>query len=57
VSGGSVAERARGAAFLGADALLISGPQAGAAIDLGELREAKENAGEVPRARQYRRHS
>jgi uncharacterized protein len=48
VSGRSVAERARGAAFLGADALLISGPQAGVAIDLAELREAKENAGNVP---------
>ena len=48
VSGRSVAERARGAAFLGADALLISGPQAGATVDLAELREAKKNAGEVP---------
>jgi membrane complex biogenesis BtpA family protein len=48
MSGRSVAERARGAAFLGADALLISGPQAGAAVDLAELREAKDNAGDVP---------
>jgi membrane complex biogenesis BtpA family protein len=48
VSGRSVAERARGAAFLGADALLISGPQAGTAVNLDELREAKENAGDVP---------
>jgi membrane complex biogenesis BtpA family protein len=48
VSGRSVTERARGAAFLGADALLISGPQAGARIDLDELRAAKEAAGEVP---------
>ena len=48
VSGRSVAERARGAAFLGADALLISGPQAGAPVNLGELREAKESAGDVP---------
>ena len=48
VSGRSVAERARGAAFLGADALLISGPQAGAPVDLAELGEAKNNAGEVP---------
>ena len=48
MSGRPVAERARGAAFLGADALLISGPQAGAPVNLAELREAKENAGDVP---------
>ena len=48
VSGRPVAERARGAAFLGADALLISGPQAGAPVNLAELAEAKESAGDVP---------
>jgi membrane complex biogenesis BtpA family protein len=48
VSGRSVAERARGAAFVGADALLISGPQAGAPVDLSELRAAKEAVGETP---------
>ena len=48
VSGRSVAERARGAAFVGADVLLISGPQAGAPVDLSELRAAKEAAGETP---------
>lgn len=48
VSGRSVTERARGAAFVGADALLISGPQAGAPVDLSELRAAKEAAGETP---------
>jgi membrane complex biogenesis BtpA family protein len=48
VSGRPVAERARGAAFLGADALLVSGPQAGAPVNLAELRDAKENAGDVP---------
>src|SRR5690348_1859953 len=48
VSGRPVAERARGAAFLGADALLISGPQAGAAVNLAELREAKDGAGGIP---------
>jgi len=48
MSGRPVAERARGAAFLGADALLISGPQAGAPVNLAELREAKESAGDVP---------
>jgi uncharacterized protein len=48
VSGRSVPERARGAAFVGADALLISGPQAGAPVDLSELQAAKEAAGETP---------
>jgi membrane complex biogenesis BtpA family protein len=48
VAGRSVAERARGAAFLGADALLISGPQAGVAIDLVDLQAAKDSAGDVP---------
>lgn len=48
IAGRTVGERARGAAFLGADALLISGPQAGAHIDLADLRAAKENAGDVP---------
>jgi uncharacterized protein len=48
VSGRSVADRARGAAFLGADALLVSGPQAGTPVNLTDLREAKENAGDVP---------
>src|SRR5262245_27045320 len=40
VSGRPVADRARGAAFLGVDALLISGPQAGSAVSLAELSEA-----------------
>jgi uncharacterized protein len=48
VAGRTVGERASGAAFLGADALLISGPQAGAHIDLAELRAAKQSAGDVP---------
>jgi membrane complex biogenesis BtpA family protein len=48
MSGRPVAERARGAAFLGADALLISGPQAGAPVNLAELAEAKQSAGDVP---------
>jgi uncharacterized protein len=48
VSGRSVADRARGAAFLGADALLVSGPQAGIPVNLAELTEAKECAGDVP---------
>lgn len=48
VSGRPVAERARGAAFLGADALLVSGPQAGDPVSLAELRDAKKGAGDVP---------
>src|SRR5262252_9979263 len=48
VSGRPVVDRARGAAFLGVDALLISGPQAGAHIDLADLRAAKQSAGDVP---------
>src|SRR5262249_61001906 len=49
VSGRSVAERARGAAFLGADALLISGPQAGAAIGPAQVSGAQESARDRPR--------
>jgi uncharacterized protein len=48
VAGRPVSERARGAAFLGADALLISGPQAGAQVDLADLQAAKESSGDVP---------
>jgi uncharacterized protein len=48
LSGRTVTERARGAAFLGADALLVSGPQAGMTVDLAELQAAKEGAGDVP---------
>ncbi|HUJ06835.1 MAG TPA: BtpA/SgcQ family protein [Streptosporangiaceae bacterium] len=48
VSGRPVDERARGAAFLGVDALLVSGPQAGAAVDLADLRAALDGAGGVP---------
>jgi membrane complex biogenesis BtpA family protein len=42
LSGRSVAERARGARFLGVDAILISGPMAGAGASLDDLREARE---------------
>lgn len=42
VSNRPVADRARGAAYAGVDALLISGPQAGVAPELSELKEAKE---------------
>jgi uncharacterized protein len=44
VSGRPVAERARSAAFLGVDALLVSGQMAGVSADLEELREAKDAA-------------
>jgi membrane complex biogenesis BtpA family protein len=41
VGGRSVAERAASAAYLGADALLISGPAAGVDASISDLREAK----------------
>lgn len=44
----TVADRARGAAFLGADAILISGPAAGTAFDMGHLRAAKEAVPATP---------
>ncbi|MEA2651937.1 MAG: uncharacterized protein QOI85_1658 [Chloroflexota bacterium] len=39
-----VAERARAAAFLGMDAILISGPAAGVPFEMSDLRTAKEAA-------------
>jgi membrane complex biogenesis BtpA family protein len=48
VSGRPVAERARSAAFLGVDALLVSGQMAGVSAELDDLREAKDAAPEVP---------
>lgn len=44
----TIAERARGAAFLGVDAILISGPAAGVTASMVELREAKQAVPEVP---------
>ena len=44
----SIAQRARSAAFLGVDALLISGAITGEPTDLRQLREAKAAAGDVP---------
>jgi membrane complex biogenesis BtpA family protein len=38
----SVADRARGAAFMGMDAILISGPAAGTSFAMSDLRAAKE---------------
>ncbi len=44
----SVADRARGAAFLGMDAILISGPAAGVAFEMSDLRAAKLSVPDVP---------
>lgn len=44
----SVAQRAKGAAFLGVDAILISGPAAGTSMEMSDLREAKEAVPDVP---------
>lgn len=48
IAGRTVAERAKGAAFLGADALLVSGPMAGVAFTMDDLREAREAAPNIP---------
>lgn len=48
LSGRDIAARARGAAYFGCDALLISGPMAGVAFDLGELRAARDAVSDVP---------
>lgn len=44
----SVAQRAKGAAFLGVDAILISGPAAGTSLKMSDLRAAKEALPDVP---------
>lgn len=44
----SVADRARGAAFLGVDAILISGPAAGVSFEMSDLRAAKEAVPDTP---------
>ena len=44
----SVADRARGAAFLGVDAILISGPAAGIPFEMSDLAAAKEAAQDTP---------
>lgn len=41
IGGRTVADRARGAAFLGADAILISGPAAGTSFEMSDLQAAK----------------
>jgi len=48
VSGRPVADRARGARYMGADAILISGPAAGVAASQEDLREAREATPDVP---------
>jgi membrane complex biogenesis BtpA family protein len=48
VAGRSVAERARGAEYLGIDALLISGQAAGVGAEMADLREAKEAVTGIP---------
>ncbi len=44
----TVADRARGAAFLGVDAILISGPAAGVPFDMSDLSSAKAAVPDVP---------
>src|SRR5512135_903961 len=44
----TVAERARSSAFLGLDAILISGPEAGVPFVMSDLRAAKEAAPRTP---------
>jgi len=44
----TVAERARSAAFLGLDAILISGPEAGVPFAASDLRQAKEAVPQTP---------
>lgn len=48
VSARPVADRARGAAYAGVDAILISGPQAGVTADLADVEEAKDAVSGVP---------
>jgi uncharacterized protein len=44
----SVAERTRGAIYLGVDGVLISGPITGTPTDIGDLRAARAAAGQTP---------
>ena len=48
VGGRSVADRAKGAAFLGMDAILISGPAAGVPFEMSDLSLAKAAVPDVP---------
>jgi membrane complex biogenesis BtpA family protein len=44
----SIGDRARSAAFLGVDAILISGPITGVATDIAQLREARQAVPDTP---------
>lgn len=48
VAGRSVAERARGAEYMGVDALLISGQAAGVGAEMSDLQEAKQAVSRTP---------
>ena len=48
VSGRPVADRAKGARYMGVDALLISGPAAGVSFEVSDLVEAKNSVPDVP---------
>jgi membrane complex biogenesis BtpA family protein len=48
IGGRTVADRARGAAFLGMDAILISGPAAGVPFAMSDLQAAKAAVPETP---------
>lgn len=48
VSGRPVADRARGAVYMGVDVLLISGPAAGSPLEMSDLVEAKQAVGDFP---------
>jgi len=48
VSNRPVADRAKGAVYMGVDVLLISGPAAGAELELSDLSEAKAAVGNFP---------
>jgi uncharacterized protein len=48
LSGRSVADRARGAVFLGVDAILVSGQMAGTSATMGDLREAYDSVPDAP---------
>ena len=43
-----VADRARGAAYMGVDAILISGPQAGMSAEVADIKEAKAAVPDTP---------
>jgi membrane complex biogenesis BtpA family protein len=48
ISDRPVAERAKGAEYMGVDALLISGPAAGVGVNLKDLRDSKRALKEAP---------